>query len=59
MTKIDKLKIAEGYIEMGELNLSICNEFYQAEQSASITYENELKKQYKGDSKSWNNSRLK
>jgi uncharacterized protein YqhQ len=44
MKQIDKIKMAEvGYIQMGEINLSICKEYHNAEHSACLSYENKLK----------------
>jgi hypothetical protein len=36
--------MAEAYVEMGKINLSICNEFHHAEQQDCTNYENLLKK---------------
>ena len=41
--------MAEGYIEMGVLNLAICNEFHQVDNEVTITYENKLKGDVKSD----------
>lgn len=43
MKTIDKELMGQGYIEMGELNLSICNESFIAEHNAHIIIENNLK----------------